>query len=204
MANGTAGTKGTTYSQWSKADAVKEYKSYDYDVTSDQWKSETQYTNGQKFKEIQDALYSDQITDDVAQNIKALDNSMRPLSDNVELSRTLMFTNWGNSVGVDVDDMLPITQGGSTDYSTLDSVIGKTFKPKGYTSTSYDLNKNAAPDAPVVLKLRAKKGTKAVVTSNHAESEVILHRNGSYKITDYEVIEKTPYKKQVIFYADFK
>lgn len=199
----------TTYKEWTDADAKKEYSKYDYDVTSKEWKAATKYTGGQYYTSIQRALFSGEMVQDTYRDgkldmspyIKALDNSMRPLSANVELSRAIMYDNWKNSVGVDIDTVQRIVNGINTNTNALDKTIGKSFNIKGFTSTSYNENQNATVGGQVLLKLQTPKGTKAIVTNNKAESEIILHRNLEYKITGYTIRQLSGNRKQIVFTA---
>lgn len=196
-----------TFSEWTDKEARAEYSKYDFDVNSDEWKNATMYVGGRYYTAIQRALWSGEMEQktfrdgvkDMSPYIKALDESMRPLSSNIELSRTVTYDNWENSVGIDSDTIQRIAEGGSTNYKALDKAIGKTFSPKGYTSTSYNENQNANVGAQVLLKLQTPAGTKAIVTGNKMESEIILDRNIRYKIKGYRVRNIAGTRKQIVF-----
>lgn len=200
------------FHEWDDKRAQQEYKKYDYDVTSKEWKDSTMYTGGRYYAAIQRALYSGKMQQktfndgvkDMSPYIKAMDDSMRPLSENVMLSRTISYDQWENSVGLDIDTIQAIAEGGSKDFSTLQKAVGKSFTPKGFISTSYNENQNANVGAQVLLKLRTPAGTPAVVTSNKMESEVVLARNTSYTIVGYEVRQVAGTRKQIVFYADVR
>lgn len=207
---GNAGERASVvYENWTDKDAKREYSKYDYDVTSKEWADSTMYTGGRYYSAIQRALYTGKMrqttyldgVQDMSPYIQAIDNSMRPLSSNVELSRSISYDNWEKSVGVDLDTIQKITEAGSTDLRGLNKAIGKSFSMKGYVSTSYNENQNAAAGSQVMIKFETPKGTKAVVTSNRMESEVILHRNLDYRITGYEIKTIAGTRKQIVFKA---
>ena len=206
---GSSTVRNMSYEEWTDADAKREYSTYDYDVTSKEWKATTKYTGGQYYIPIQQALFSGEMMQDTYRDgrldmspyIKALDDSMRPLSANVELSRAILYDQWKNSVGVDVDTVQRIVNGVDTSTKALDKTIGKSFNIKGFTSTSYNENQNATPEGQVLLKLQTPKGTQAIVTNNKMESEIILHRNLKYKITGYRVRDLGGNRKQIVFTA---
>ena len=58
------------------------------------------------------------------------------------------------------------------------------YSDKGFTSVSAIKTGNAFKSRPIHLEIRAKKGTKAIVTSNFEESEIILGRNQKMNLID--------------------
>ena len=58
------------------------------------------------------------------------------------------------------------------------------YSDKGFTSVSAIKTENAFKNRPIHLEIRAKKGTKAIVTSNFEESEIILGRNQKMNLID--------------------
>jgi len=58
------------------------------------------------------------------------------------------------------------------------------YSDKGFTSVSAIKTENAFKSRPIHLEIRAKKGTKAIVTSNFEESEIILGRNQKMNLID--------------------
>ncbi len=58
------------------------------------------------------------------------------------------------------------------------------YSDKGFTSVSAIKTENVFKNRPIHLEIRAKKGTKAIVTSNFEESEIILGRNQKMNLID--------------------
>ena len=58
------------------------------------------------------------------------------------------------------------------------------YSDKGFTSVSAIKTENVFKSRPIHLEIRAKKGTKAIVTSNFEESEIILGRNQKMNLID--------------------
>ena len=206
---GSIGNFNAIYEIWTDKDAKKEYSKYDYDVTSPEWRDSTKYVGGGYYSSIQRALFTGEMKQstfrdgivDMTPYIKNLDKSMRSLSKNVQLVRTLTYDQVENNIGIKFDTIQKITDSGSTDYKVLDKMVGKTFSRKGYMSTSYQESQNAMQGAQVMFEIKVPKGTKAIVTGNKMESEIILNRGLKYKITGYRVKTLTGTRKQVIVEA---
>lgn len=60
---------------------------------------------------------------------------------------------------------------------------GDAFTTPAFTSVSTDVNKNVFTGRAIKLNITAKKGTKAIITNNALESEIVLGRNQSWKLT---------------------
>lgn len=58
------------------------------------------------------------------------------------------------------------------------------YSDKGFTSVSAIKTENVFKSRPIHLEIRVKKGTKAIVTSNFEESEIILGRNQKMNLID--------------------
>lgn len=67
------------------------------------------------------------------------------------------------------------------------NTAGKEFKFDSFTSVSYDKSANAFSNKEVLMEIYAPKGTEALYTENHAESEIVLQAGTSFKILGFEV-----------------
>lgn len=83
--------------------------------------------------------------------------------------------NWGINVSGKSDSQI---------VSEMKAKIGKTYQEKSFLSTSAVEGKNKMSFRPVKVKIQAPKGTKAYVTTNKDESEVLLGRGLKYKLMD--------------------
>lgn len=60
---------------------------------------------------------------------------------------------------------------------------GGTLTTPAFTSVSTNVRQNVFTGRPIKLNITAKKGTKAIITNNISESEIVLGRNQRWKIT---------------------
>ena len=65
----------------------------------------------------------------------------------------------------------------------------KSYSDPGYCSVSAIEKKNVFQMRKVQIKIRAKEGTNAFITTNSSESEIILGRNQKFNIIDFEESE---------------
>lgn len=109
---------------------------------------------------------------------KEVDSWMKPLPESIQTIR---------AVG---DDWLK-DNFGTTDKSDIANIINNgnvSFKDAGFFSMSTDANRNIFTDRGVILHLGVPKGTKAFITSNRMESEIVGHRNTSTDFLGAEIV----------------
>ena len=180
---GSTGSRGSGGgSAWSQSDAEEEQARYGFDVSSQEFSERTQYTGGRNAALINTALREGKVPKELQKNVDALDEYMTPLSKSLQTTR--MVNDWGNgafqgAIGVPADSVWSAIQSGNA--SSLKKYEGKVITDKAFVSTSYDMTRNVGQGFPVKVELTAPKGTKAIVTNNVKESEVILHRNLKYR-----------------------
>ncbi len=66
-------------------------------------------------------------------------------------------------------------------------VTATTLQTAAFTSTSYDIKKNVFTDRKCLLQIYADKGTDALVTCNHGESEIIFNAGVKMRILDADL-----------------
>lgn len=69
----------------------------------------------------------------------------------------------------------------------LADYIGDRITEKSFVSTSANMELNVFTYKPVTLELQAPKGTKAFITENYVESEVIFDRGLTYEIVGFDI-----------------
>ena len=138
--------------------------------------------------------------------IPKIDKGMKPLSQSVQVSRFLD----GDSLGYMLPNVGITKSNFGTFISMLESgkISPKSFQSllqdvdythKGYTSTTYAQSHGSYGDRDVKLNMVLRKGTPAIVTNNHAESEILAGRNQKYNFTGgYKVVTLPSGKKQLV------
>ena len=114
----------------------------------------------------------EKLTKEQKQTVAALDKNMRTLKKELSVTRN-----------VDENYLKRLGISSNSTNDQMKKVIGAEITEKSFISTSYNANQNVFKNKKVQIKLYAKKGTKAFVTDNDQESEIIFARNSSYTIT---------------------
>lgn len=115
--------------------------------------------------------------------IQRMDSQMRPLTRNIQGVRF---------VGQEFLNSLGLPAGASINEAAnlLQARISKgagAFSDKGFTSFSTDVDKNVFTSRPIKINYKISKGTKAIMTANHEESEGIIARGASQRMTAVRV-----------------
>lgn len=74
-----------------------------------------------------------------------------------------------------------------TVQEALAEYIGTKVTEHGFVATSANMELNVFTYKPITLEFQTPKGTKAFITDNYAESEVIFDRGFTYEITGFEL-----------------
>ncbi|MFC6464962.1 ADP-ribosyltransferase [Marinilactibacillus sp. GCM10026970] len=64
------------------------------------------------------------------------------------------------------------------------------YSNPGYTSASLLKDANVMSNRPIEVAIKLPKGHSLYLTDNVNESEVILKRNGEYRVTNFEIIDQ--------------
>ena len=145
---------------------------------------ETNYFGTKNSFKINQAIrtgQTDQLTQEDRKTIKMMDASMRPLPDNVTLTRK-----------ADVKFLEALGISGKMSQDEMNKrVAGGVVTEKSYMSTAYDPANLAGTmkKRSVTLSLKAPKGTKALIRPDQRESEIVLARNTSYRINRVRVTD---------------
>lgn len=138
--------------------------------------------------------------------IPKIDKGMKPLSQSVQVTRFLD----GDSIGYMLPDLgisksnfqnfANMLESGQISQKSFQSLLQDVdYTHKGYTSTTYAQSHGSYGDRDVKLNMVLTKGTPAIVTNNHAESEILAGRNQQYHFTGgYKVITLPSGKKQLV------
>lgn len=116
---------------------------------------------------------------DVQRTIKRMDSQMRPMSRNIQGVRY---------AGTDALRSFGISAG-AADSKTVSAIqqwmsrTGGHFTDQAYTSFSTDNNANVFKAKSVKFNYRIRKGAKAIMTANRVESEGVLARGISQRVT---------------------
>lgn len=175
------------FNLWDRDRAEQEYQSYDFDVTGSDFDNETEYVQtGHSFtindllRDLKDKkLDIDNLPERERNNVKAMDKFMRPLSEDVTLHRFITpealetITNMKGLFSGSEEQILE---------NLRKNLVGGSLQDAGFASSSYDPAANVFTSRGVMIRVQARKGTKAIVTANHTESEVVLHRNAKMDI----------------------
>jgi len=125
----------------------------------------------------------------VQNDIARIDSGMKPLPQDINVTRWASGKALGFMVGGGIDDsnigsVISKLETDSSFGSNFTSMLkGTNYTQKAYTSTSYKKTHGSYDSMPVKFNMVARKGTKAIVTNNHAESEILIGRNTKYNFT---------------------
>lgn len=177
------------FNLWDRDRAEQEYQSYDFDVAGRDFDNETEYvqtghsfTINELLRDLKDnKLNIDNLPERERNNVKAMDKFMRPLSEDVTLHRFIT-----PQALETITNMQGSLFRGENEAQILENLrknlVGGSLQDAGFASSSYDPTANVFTGRGVMIRVQARKGTKAIVTANHDESEVILHRNAKMNI----------------------
>lgn len=135
---------------------------------------------------------------DAAQAVRQIDAGMRPLPENLALTRFVGGSALGAILGNPritnanigrVIQSIATPQGAARFAAEL---AAANYTEKGYTSTTYVQSHPSYDTRQIRLNIVGKKGTPAIVTSNHAENEVLMGRNLHYNFTGGFRVVRTP------------
>lgn len=136
------------------------------------------YANSTNARVINSALRRDQQLNPSNQEIvKRMDNAMETTKRDMTVYREFSL--------FDVEDVFEIQPKGNSFEDLRAAAVGTTFTDKGFMSTYHSPTGNQYGSAK--MKIDAKAGTKAILSSNVKENEVILGRNQSWKVTDVTI-----------------
>ena len=142
------------------------------------------FTINEDLRESAENGWDDPILDDMSYaTVEALDRNMRPSTRDIQLAR--MTGDWFlESLGIDVDPYDYDEKG----LEEMQKAVGKVFSNGGYSSTSFDIEKNVFKRRPVQLNINAPKGTKMLVSPDQydgevSEAEILLARGTAMKVT---------------------
>ena len=136
--------------------------------------------------------------------IQQIDSGMSPLTQSVETYRFVTAEAASQMFGVNinsgnVNSFMHQLETNPTTASQFKEVLHNVdYTHKAYTSTTYVASHGSYDKYPVKLHIVAKKGTPAIVTSNHNEHEILIGRNQSYKFKSYRVETLPGGKKQLV------
>lgn len=137
-------------------------------------------------------------TADAARAVRQIDAGMAALPVDVSLTRFVGGSALGAILGNPkitsanigrVIQSIKTPQGAAKFAAALNAAD---YTEKGYTSTTYLQSHPAFDTRQLRLNIVAKKGTKAIVTNNHAESEVLIGHGVKYKFTGGFRVITTP------------
>ena len=136
---------------------------------------------------------------DAARAVRQIDAGMKPLPDNFKLTRFVGGDALGAMLGNPaitaanvgrIIQSIKNTQAGKARFAA--ALARASYTEKGYTSTTYLQTHPSFDTYAIRLNIVGKKGTKAIMTANHAENEVLLGRNAKYDFTGGFRVERTP------------
>ena len=121
-------------------------------------------------------------TERIANTVVRMNQHMRPLPRDVQAVR-FVDANFLSMFG------LPPRITSSTVDGLRDFISqgGDGFTTDAFTSVSTDITRNVFTDRPIKLNVLLKKGAKAIITDNAAESEVVLKGNQKWTFTGARV-----------------
>lgn len=93
------------------------------------------------------------------------------------------------SLRMNVNALNSVIQDFDKDYiqESLADYIGDRITEHSFVSTSANMELNVFNYKPISLEFRVPKGTKAFITENYAESEVIFDRGFTYEIMGFDI-----------------
>lgn len=135
---------------------------------------------------------------DAARAVQQIDAGMRPLPENIALTRFVGGSALGAMLGnsritsANIDRVIQsiATPQGAAKFAA--ALAAADYTEKGYTSTTYLQSHPAFDTRSIRLNIVARKGTQAIATSNHAENEILLGRNAHYRFTGGFRVKVTP------------
>lgn len=137
-------------------------------------------------------------TADAARAVRQIDAGMKPLPYGVRLTRFV----GGDALGAILGNPRITESNVGRIIRSLDTPAGRAkfaaalgsadYTEKAYTSTTYLQEHPSFDTRQVRLNIVAKKGTPAIATSNHTESEILLGRGAKYKFTGGFRVVTTP------------
>ena len=138
--------------------------------------------------------------------IKQLDKGMKPLSENIQVTRFLDGDSLGYmlpNIGVDSSNFgsfIDKLENGTISAKSFQTVLKDAdYTHKGYTSTTYTQSHPAFDTRDIRLNMVMRQGTPSIVTNNHAEREILGGRNLKYNFTGgYKVVTTPTGKKQLV------
>lgn len=125
----------------------------------------------------------------VANDIARIDAGMKPLPENINLRRFVDADNLSSMIGINVsgknfNDLIYYLKNDQTFKNSFSTKMAQLdYTQKSYSSMVYEKSHPAFGDRDVRIEFVARKGTQAIVTNNHAESEVLGARNLKYNFT---------------------
>ena len=128
---------------------------------------------------------------DIKRDIATIDRGMKGLPRDTKLTRFVYGDQLGAMLGntsinnSTIDSLITALKSGNTSAvaSFRSNLKNANYTHKAYTSTTYVQKHPAFDQRDVRLNLVARKGTKAIVTNNHAEHEILLGRGQKYNFT---------------------
>ena len=147
----------------------------------------------------------------ILSDIKKMDSGMKPLTESVKgykyaegnaLGRMLGMDNITNSNIQQLINTLETDNVAKQDFAT--KLKDTSYTHKGYTSVSYIPQHSTYDSMPIRLDFVLQKGTKAIVTNNTPEHEIVGDRNvkynftGKYKVENVYSTAKGGYVKQLV------
>lgn len=137
-------------------------------------------------------------TADAARAVRQIDAGMKPLPESIRLTRFVggdaLGAMLGNpritrsNVGRIIQSIK--TPAGAAKFAA--ALRNADYTEKAYTSTTYIDDHPSFGTRQLRLRIVARKGTKAIVTNNHAEAEVLLGRGAHYRFTGGFRVVRTP------------
>lgn len=135
---------------------------------------------------------------DARKTIKDMDTGMKPLPDNFILNRFVYPAQLQQMLGGHFTDtnmgsiIAALKSGDASMVQMFNNLLkGAKYTHKAYTSTTYLDNHPSFDMRQIRLRGVARKGTKAIVTNNHQETEIILGRKTNYHFTGHWEVKRT-------------
>ena len=135
---------------------------------------------------------------DAARAIRQIDAGMRPLPEDIQLTRFV----GGGALGAILGNPKITSANVGRVISSLSTPAGRakfaaalqaaSYTEKAYTSTTYVQSHPAFDVRRVRLNIVARKGTPAIATNNHAENEILLGHGLKYRFTGGFRVIRTP------------
>ena len=134
---------------------------------------------------------------DIKNDIAKMDSGMKPLPDAVKGYKYADGDALGRMLGMDsltqsnVKNLINTLETSNSARQDFENKLkGTSYTHKGYTSVSYLPQHSTYDSLPVRLDFKMNKGTKAIVTNNTPEHEIIGNRNSKYNFTGKFKVEE--------------